>query len=114
MPPKFFITHSHHDNAFVARLADDLRKAGLDGFLDIYSLKAGDLISREISRGLEACDIYLPVLSDAALKSPWCEEEIHVAITLSKEAGRSGRPRIIPLLVEECQALSACITASHS
>ena len=104
MPPKFFITHSHKDNAFVAKLARDLRATGFDGFLDIYSLKPGDLISREISRGLEACDYYLPVLSHAAMDSPWCELEIHTAITLSNEAGRGGRPRIIPLLVEECQA----------
>lgn len=104
MPSRFFITHSHKDNDFVARLADDLKSAGLDGFLDIYSLKAGDLISREISQGLSACDFYLPVLSNAALDSPWCELEIHTAITLSNEPGRNGRPRIIPLLVEDCQA----------
>lgn len=104
MPPKFFITHSHRDNEFVQRLADDLKAVGLEGFLDIYSLRAGDLISREISRGLEACDIYMPVLSHAALDSPWCELEIHTAITLSNEWGRKGRPRIIPLLVEECEA----------
>lgn len=103
MPPRFFITHSHHDNPFVSRLATDLKRAGLDGFLDIYSLKPGDLISLEISRGLEACDYYLPVLSHLALDSPWCELEIHTAITLSNEAGRHGRPRIIPLLVEDCR-----------
>ncbi|TAH51040.1 MAG: TIR domain-containing protein [Chloroflexota bacterium] len=102
MPPRFFITHSHKDNDFVARLASDLRQAGFVGFLDIYSLKPGDLISLEISRGLEACDFYLPVLSYAALASPWCEIEIHTALTLRNTPDRRGRPRIIPILIEDC------------
>jgi|GEM_PF-476356 formylglycine-generating enzyme required for sulfatase activity len=101
--PKFFITHSWKDIGFTKRLCDDLRARGLAGFFDAYSVKPGDIISAEITRGLEACDIYVPILSHAALKSPWCEEEIHAAITLGKLPGRHGRPRIIPLLVEDCE-----------
>ncbi len=100
--PKFFITHSFKDNAFARCLTDDFRAHGLDGFFDVYSLKPGDMISVEISRGLEECDIYVPILSRAALKSPWCEEEINAAITLSKMPGRRGCPRIVPVLVEDC------------
>lgn len=103
MQLKFFITHSWHDNAFARRLCDDLHAHGLDGFFDVYSVRPGDIISAEISRGLESCDIYVPILSLAALESPWCEEEINAAITLSKLPGRKGRPRIIPVLVENCQ-----------
>ncbi len=103
MPPKFFITHSWKDIEFTHKLCDDLRAHGLDGFFDAYSIKPGDLISKEISDGLERCDIYVPILSHAALKSPWCEEEIHAAITLSKLPGHNGRPRIVPVLVEDCQ-----------
>ncbi|MBI5303701.1 MAG: SUMF1/EgtB/PvdO family nonheme iron enzyme [Chloroflexi bacterium] len=103
MPPKFFITHSWKDIDFARKLCDDLRANGLDGFFDAYSIKPGDLISKEISDGLEKCDVYVPILSHAALKSPWCDEEIHAALTLGKFPGRSGRPRIIPILVEDCQ-----------
>ena len=103
IPPRFFITHSWKDIDFTRRLCDDLRTSGLDGFFDAYSIKPGDVVSAEISRGLEACDIYVPILSHAALKSPWCEEEINAAITLGKLPGRNGRPRIIPVLVEDCQ-----------
>ncbi len=101
--PKFFITHSWDDIELARRLTDDLRAKGLDGFFDAYSIKPGDMIPSEIARGLEACDVYLPILSYAALKSSWCEEEINAAIMLSKESGRNGRPRIIPALVENCQ-----------
>jgi len=103
MPPRFFITHSWNDIDFAERFANDLRARGLDGFFDKYSLSPGDIVSAEIQRGLERCDFYTPILSYAALKSPWCEEEINAAITLGKLPGRNGRPRIIPILVEDCR-----------
>jgi hypothetical protein len=101
---RFFITHSHADNAFAKRFADDLKKVGLDGFFDIYSIKLGDNIPAYINKGLAECDVYVPVLSNEALNSPWCEEEITTALMLSKRRDRLGRPRIIPIFIEECQA----------
>lgn len=103
MPAKFFITHSWKDIDFARRLHAALSARGLVGFFDASSLTPGDMISAEIQRGLEACDVYIPILSHAALKSPWCEEEINAAITLGKSPGRNGRPRIIPVLIEDCQ-----------
>ena len=103
MPPRFFITHSWKDIRFARRLCKDMRANGLRGFFDAYSIKPGDLVAAEIQRGLEACDVYVPILSYTALESPWCDEEINAAITLGKLPGRSGRPRIIPILIENCQ-----------
>ncbi len=103
-PARFFITHSHADNVFAQRLADDLEKAGLNGFFDIYSLRLGDNIPANINKGLAECDVYMPILSKAALDSPWCEEEITTAIMLSRRQDRYGRPRIIPVLIEDCQS----------
>ena len=100
---KFFITHSHADNAFAQRFANDLRRSGLDGFFDIYSIRLGDNIPVKISKGLSECDIYMPILSRVALASPWCEEEISAAIMLSTLPNQLGRPRIIPVLIEDCQ-----------
>ena len=103
MPTKFFITHSWKDLDFAKKFCDDLRRHGVDGFFDVYSIKPGDKIPTEISRGLEACDTYVPILSYASLHSPWCEEEINAALTLSNSPGRNGLPRIIPVLIEDCQ-----------
>jgi len=69
MPPRFFITHSWKDIEFATRLCDDLRAAGLDGFLDAHSIKPGDSIPSRIERGLKECDVYLPIFSPDALKS---------------------------------------------
>jgi hypothetical protein len=49
---------------------------------------------------LQWCDVYIPVLSRAALDSPWCCEEINAAIDLSNRRGRNHRPRIISILIE--------------
>lgn len=101
---KIFITHSHQDNEFGERLNIDLRAHGFDCFFDITSLKGGERIAEKISRALEECDVYLPILSSAALRSPWCREEIFDAVTLSNSPGRDSRPRIVPVLVEECES----------
>lgn len=102
--PRFFITHSWRDNEFAQRLVDDLKAKGLDGFFDVYSIQPGDNIPSRISSGLEACDVYIPVLSMAAFDSPWCEWEINAALQLRNMRGRMGRPRIIPLLLDHCEA----------
>ena len=104
MALNFFLTHSWHDREFAQKLCNDLRAKGLQGFLDVYSVKPGDDIPREINRGLEACDVYIPILSFEALKSRWCEHEISAALMLSKEPDRDGRPRIIPVLAEDCRS----------
>ncbi len=100
--PKYFITHSFKDAEFARRLADDLAVHGFRGFFDIYSIKPGDNFVERIETGLDECDVYVPALSFAALESPWCKEEIRAAIALSNERDRDGRPRIVPILIENC------------
>ena len=103
--PKFFITHSWRDNNFARRLTDDLKAKGLDGFFDVYSIQPGDNIPSRISSGLDDCDVYIPVLSATAFQSPWCEWEINAAIQLRNTRGRMGRPRIIPVVIDDCHSL---------
>lgn len=103
--PKFFITHSWKDIEFAKRLRSDLHESGLDGFFDMYSIQPGDDFVERINKGLEECDVYIPILSFAALESPWCKEEINAAISLSNQPSRQGRPRIISVLVEDCVAM---------
>ena len=101
---KFFITHSSKDNEFAKRLSDDLCASGLGGFFDMHSIQPGDDFVARINKGLEECNVFIPILSFAALKSPWCIEEINAAISLSNQPSRDGRPRIISVLIEDCVA----------
>lgn len=100
---KFFITHSWKDIEFARRLFNDLTAYGLEGWLDDVTLQGGHRLAEQINKGLEWCDVYLPIISRAALNSPWCWEEINAAIALANKRNRQGRPRIIPVLVEDCE-----------
>ncbi|MFY9607856.1 MAG: toll/interleukin-1 receptor domain-containing protein [Blastocatellia bacterium] len=101
---RFFVTHSSKDVEFARRLAADLQASGLGGFIDMYSIHPGDDFVARINKGLEECDVYIPILSFDALKSPWCMEEINAAIALSNQPSRQGKPSIITVLVEDCAA----------
>lgn len=103
MTSRVFITHSWHDIKFARQLYDDLIARGLEVWFDDKTLQAGHRVAEEINRGLEWCDVYIPILSPAALDSPWCWEEINAAISLSNDKNREGRPRVIPALRENCQ-----------
>lgn len=100
---KFFITHSWKDIEFARRLFNDLTAYGLEGWLDDVTLQGGHRLAEQINKGLEWCDVYLPIISRAALNSRWCWEEINAAIALANKRNRKGRPRIIPVLVEDCE-----------
>ncbi len=100
---KIFITHSWNDIDFARKLYDDLIAQGMLVWLDDKTLQVGHRMAEEINRGLEWCDVYLPILSKAALISPWCWEEINAAISLCNDASRGGCPRIVPVLAERCQ-----------
>lgn len=100
---KFFITHSWKDIEFARRLFNDLTTYGLEGWLDDITLQGGHRLAEQINKGLEWCDVYLPIISRAALSSSWCWEEINAAIALANKRNRQGRPRIISILVEDCE-----------
>jgi formylglycine-generating enzyme required for sulfatase activity len=104
MIPKFFITHAWKDIEFARRLYYDLRANSIEGFFDERSIKAGERIPDKIQQGLEGCDVYLPVLSRVAFESPWCKDEISLAIMLTNDRARNGRPQIIPILIDDCIA----------
>lgn len=112
--PKIFITYSRKDEQFAHHLADSLRKYDLESFLDSYSIAPGENLTERIEEALATCDVYIPILSFAALKSPWCTEEINAAISLSNDSERRGRPSIIPVLTEECQSEMPVLLRSRS
>ncbi len=111
--PKVFLTHAWDDIAFARRLHDDLKARGFPLWFDDRTLKPGHRLAQEISQGLEWCDIYIPVISQQALKSKWCWEEINAAITLSNRTGRGDRPHIISVLAEDCEKQLPALLASR-
>jgi tetratricopeptide (TPR) repeat protein len=95
---RIFISHSHLDNDFGTRLAQDLRRvlADEDGvFYDILGgLHGGETWWEKIVEELTARDVFLLVLSPEAMNSIWVRREINVALNESKY--------IIPVLYRTC------------
>lgn len=103
MARNIFITHATADIDFALRLKAELVERGFQVWLDSHEIKPGQRISSEIGKGLEECDIYVPVLSKASLDSPWCREEMETALTLHNQHERHSRPKIISLLIEDVE-----------
>jgi tetratricopeptide (TPR) repeat protein len=95
---RIFVSHSHLDNDFGTRLAQDLRRVLADEdavFYDVLGgLHGGERWWEKIVEELTARDIFLLVLSNDAMNSQWVRREIDVALNENKS--------VIPLLYRTC------------
>ncbi|HEV7671126.1 MAG TPA: TIR domain-containing protein [Thermoanaerobaculia bacterium] len=94
--PLVFLSHSSSDKAFVRRLAEDLRGAGVPVWFDEWELRVGDSLSKQISSGLERSSFLIFVVSEASLESQWASREL--AAATSREISETGIV-VIPLLI---------------
>ena len=101
---RIFISHSHIDNEFGTRLAQDLRRALGDEsavwYDNLGGLHGGDTWWEKIVEELTARKVFIVVLSPEAVRSPWVRDEINLA--WSQKNSKEGK-RIIPLLYRECK-----------
>ncbi len=85
-----FLSHSHKDQTTARRLADDLRDAGHEVWIDAVNIPLSSLWAEEIERGVKECSHFLALWSPDANASKWVGKEIDMA-------EKYGKP-IIPLL----------------
>jgi formylglycine-generating enzyme required for sulfatase activity len=93
-----FISHATQDAQFAHRLADDLKRSGVQVWIAPGNIRPGERWVRAIDRGLAESSHMVIVLTPAALKSKWVEMETDAAIAQE----RKGRIQVIPLDVELC------------
>ncbi len=82
--PKVFISHSNQDSDETLFLADALRRAGIDVWVDFENIRGGADWLCEIQAGIERCDAVVVVLSQASAGSVWVERECLYAWQLGK------------------------------
>ena len=103
-PARVFISHSHADNDFGVRLAEDLRRALGDEqsvWYDVSGgLHGGDAWWRKIVQEIAARPIFVVVLSPDAMESRWVNDEIDLAWNLKNTP--EGKT-IIPVLHRACE-----------
>lgn len=90
-----FISYSRADGEFALQLARDLRKAGIDIWLDRLDIPPGARWDRAVEEALNTCERLLIVLSPSSAKSENVQDEIGFAM-------REKRP-IIPVLYLPCK-----------
>jgi formylglycine-generating enzyme required for sulfatase activity len=99
MTTSIFISHSSQDADNSRRLAEDLKRAGLQVWLDEWNIAVGERITDKVQRGLTSANYLAVWLTRASVESGWVEREwqskYHAEI-----AGNS--TIILPLLAEDC------------
>lgn len=75
-----FISHSAKDKPFVRRLAADLVANGVKVWLDEQRILVGDSIPEKIAQGLAESDLFLLVISENSVASPWVKKELSNAL----------------------------------
>lgn len=95
-----FLSYAHEDKEFAERIAQELRKSGINVWIDKWEINAGDSIIQKIFiEGLSKCDIFLILISCSSAKSKWVKEELDYAMIKKIE----GITKIIPLIKEKCE-----------
>jgi hypothetical protein len=96
-----FISYSRSDSGFVRRLASALEAEGIAVWLDEVRLSVGDVIEREVQKGISEAVYFLVVLSEAALNSSWVQAELSTALILEERHEVKG---ILPIVLDSFAA----------
>lgn len=100
---RVFISHSSVDKPFVRKLADGLRDAGFDPWLDERELIVGDPLAAKIAGALERAGALIVVVSEASAKSNWLGYELNIVA----DKLVSGDIRVIPVVIGDPQSMPA-------
>ena len=99
-PGQIFISHAHQDAQFVYRLAGDLEKHSWRVWTTPNSSRPGEKWAEATDRGLAESGVFVLVVTPAAVKSQWLQDETRVAVELQHR----GVLKFITLAVEQCDA----------
>ena len=97
-----FFSYSHADAQALARLKVHLAQLKRDGKISAWSdleIPPGGEIDEHVAAQIEACDLFIPLVSPDFINSFYCyERELARAI----ERQDAGELRIIPVVIEPC------------
>jgi hypothetical protein len=99
--PKLFISYARTEEKFINRLCKDLDLKGVKYWRDVKDIVAGDSIIEKIEHGLMETDYFCLCLSKESVNRDWVIREYRTALNLQLSS-RGKKPRIVPLLVNDC------------
>lgn len=93
--PRIFLSHSSKNKDFVEKIAN---KFGKDiAVYDKYSFESGMKCFDEILRNLNAVDLFVIFISEAALESDWVKKELNISYDLLK---KEKLKQIFPIIID--------------
>lgn len=92
---KIFISYSRKDKDFALRLAEDLRAAGVEIWIDQLDIAPGVRWDDAVEEALDSCKSFMVILSPVSVKSDDVKDEIACALDAGKQ--------IIPVFYQECK-----------
>jgi hypothetical protein len=91
-----FISHRGSDAREAERLANEIRNAGHQVWLDVWNINLGDSIVERIDEGLEGATYVVVCYSSSGITSPWMSREW--MSTLARQLSGHG-VKILPVLL---------------
>jgi hypothetical protein len=92
--PTAFFSYCREDSDFALRLAEDLKAAGANVWIDQLDIEPGQRWDRAVEDALNNCPRMLVILSPVSVKSDNVRDEISVALRKQKT--------VIPVLYRDC------------
>lgn len=76
---RIFVSHSSLDKEFAHLVAARLRKADMEPWIDSENIMVGDDVLDGLGAGLKTMDLFVLIVSAAALNSSWVDREVKFA-----------------------------------
>ena len=99
--PRVFLCHAHEDkDRFVIAFATDLRRLGIEVWLDTWEIRPGDpLVERIFDDGIRNSDAMIAVVSRHSVNKPWVKEELSAGVVRKIRDGI----RLIPIILDDVE-----------
>jgi hypothetical protein len=91
---KIFFSYARKDKEFALKLAEDMRAAGLELWIDVLDIRTGTQWDRAVEGALKDCPGFLVILSPDAIASQAVQDEVSFAVDQGKA--------IFPVLYRKC------------
>lgn len=95
-PHRIFISHAHADSDMALGLANDLRARGLDAWVDLHGLRAGESWADVIRTQLDEADAFVLLIGADSQYSPWARREMSEIL---KRAWADDSKIVLPVLI---------------
>jgi len=98
--PSVFLSHTQADKPFVEKLADHLKKLGVNVWFDKWEIKVGDSVTWKINDGIRENEFLAIVLSPDSIRSEWVKTELSAAWVRQMNTRKVS---VLPILYRDCE-----------